>query len=112
MSPCAADHTQNPVATLEWPEDGAIRLSGPLTYATVSHLFDAMESGNGRLLKHVDLSGVTKVDSAGLALLLEWQAESDAAGNTLRMTGAPDSLLRLAELCGAMKLMNLSGYTE
>ena len=63
-------------------------------------------------MNRIDLSGVTKVDSAGLALLLEWQAQSNASNETLTMTGAPASLLRLAKLCGAMKLINLSGNTE
>jgi len=53
--------------------------------------------------KIVDLTAVKEVDSAALAVLLEWQRENCAlAGEektgTLRLTGAPANLVTLAEL--------------
>ena len=87
------------------------RLSGPLTFESVPELHREMEqrlAGVGPITA-IDLSAVTAVDSAGLALLLEWQSRQRRRGRELTMSQAPSSLLRLAELCEAVKLLNLSG---
>jgi phospholipid transport system transporter-binding protein len=60
-------------------------------------------------VEQIDLAGVTTIDSAGLALLLEWQSRAHAAGRELTVRNAPDGLLRLARLCEAVDLLNLSG---
>lgn len=44
----------------------------------------------------VDLSGVTQVDSAGIALLLELQRRASARGATLKLAGAPAQLRRMS----------------
>ena len=96
---------------LETTGDGRASLAGPLTFETVSRLFRALEkSAPGETpQEQIDLAGVTTIDSAGLALLLEWQSRSRAAGRKLTMRNAPDGLLRLARLCEATGLLNLSG---
>jgi phospholipid transport system transporter-binding protein len=89
--------------------DGTARLNGALTFATVSALFRQIERGlpDGESIERIDLAGVTAVDSAGLALLLEWQARM--RGRELVMQNAPHALLRLAHLCEADDLLRLSG---
>jgi len=97
--------------TLERTPDGGIRLGGRLTFGTCSALYRELE----RLGEHetaagpVDLSGVVEVDSAGLALLLEWQARQRRNGRRLALHDAPQSLLSLAQLADAVELLNLSG---
>ena len=52
----------------------------------------------------VDLSGVTNTDSAGLALLLEWQAEyrgHSGNGRLMAIQEPPQALMKIARLCGA-----------
>ena len=44
----------------------------------------------------VDMSGVDKADSAGLALLLEWKAQAAARGATIIYTDIPESLAAIA----------------
>ena len=56
----------------------------------------------------VDLSGVTRADSAGLALLLELAREARAAGRELRCTGVPEQLRRLAGFFGVTDVLALS----
>lgn len=56
----------------------------------------------------LDLSGVTRVDSAGLALLLELARQARARGRELRCTGAPAQLRRLAEFFGISAVLALS----
>lgn len=96
---------------LEIAGDGRASLGGPLTFETVARLFRAMEkSAPGEPPpQQIDLAGVTTIDSAGLALLLEWQSRARAAGRELTVRNAPDGLLRLARLCEALDLLNLSG---
>ena len=96
---------------LESAGGGRASLAGPLTFETVTRLFRALEkSAPGEPPpEHIDLAGVTTIDSAGLALLLEWQSRARAAGRELNVRNAPDGLLRLARLCEATGLLNLSG---
>lgn len=97
--------------TLELTPGGLARLGGLLTFKTCTQLYHAMEKvlHAGNQLEQIDLSGVTEADSAGLALLLEWQA---ITGTSLVVSQAPESLIRLAELCEADNFLNLSGREE
>ena len=100
-----------PDCRLETAGDGRASLTGPLTFETVTRLFRAMEKAapDRPPLEQIDLAGVTGIDSAGLALLLEWQSRSRADGQRLSLCNAPDGLLRLARLCEATDLLNISG---
>lgn len=97
---------------IEVSGDGTARLVGDLTFATVSSLFRQIERGppGEQTIDRIDLAGVTAVDSAGLALLLEWQARR--RGRALAMQNAPHALLRLARLCEADDLLRLSGQEK
>jgi phospholipid transport system transporter-binding protein len=94
--------------------DGAARLSGELTFETVTQLHRDMERRLPETgpIETVDLAGITMADSAGLALMLEWQSRQRNRGRQLTIINAPGSLLRLAKLSEAVKLLNLSGRGE
>ena len=101
----------NDRCTLETAADGAVRLRGALSFESVPGLYREMErrlpaAGPVRV---IDLAGVTTADSAGLALLLEWQSRQRRRGRELTMRNAPSNLLRLAGLCEAVELLNLAG---
>jgi phospholipid transport system transporter-binding protein len=100
--------------TLEWPAGGGARLGGRLTFATCPAVFRELQRRgvDAPVDGPVDLSGVDQADSAGLALLLEWQARQVAAGRRLRIEHVPSSLLRLAELADATDLLDLGGRGE
>ena len=55
----------------------------------------------------VDLKGVTRADSAGLALLLELSREARAAGREMKCLGAPEQLRRLAGFFGVTEVLGL-----
>ncbi len=100
--------------SLEVDATGVARLSGALTFRSVPDLhreqasrFDGAES-----VSTLDLSGVDSVDSAGLALLLEWQAHRPEREGRLRVLNAPGSLISLARLCEADSVLDLSGRGE
>ncbi len=44
----------------------------------------------------IDMAGIERIDSAGLALMLELTRRAKARGQTLRFTNAPRQLLTLA----------------
>ena len=95
-------------------EDGTVRLRGSLSFESVPGLYREMER---RLpaagpVKVIDLADVKTADSAGLALLLEWQSRQRQRGRELTMRDAPENLLRLAGLCEAVDLLNLSGRSS
>lgn len=99
---------------LESRADGTVCLTGALTFESVPQLYREMER---RLpaaapVTTIDLAGITAADSAGLALLLEWQSRQRQRGRDLSMHGAPGNLLRLAGLCEAIELLNISGRDE
>ena len=98
--------------SIEAGGDGSVRLAGDLTFATANRLFREFERelSGGEAIDLIDLAGVTTVDSAGLALLLEWQARR--RGRELAMRNAPNALLRLARLCEADDLLQLSGRED
>jgi len=85
-------------------------LSGELSFAQVPALLARaraeVEAGSGPI--ELDLSGVTRVDSAGLALLLELARAARARGRELRCRNAPEQLRRLAEFFGLAPLLALS----
>ncbi len=97
--------------TLEFGPNSRVQLLGSLTFETCTGLYRAMQShlDRGSHPAEIDLSGIGAVDSAGLALLLEWRSVSNKAGKPLTMNGAPDSLVELARLCGAETRLNLNG---
>lgn len=97
--------------TLKFNPDGQVRLRGTLTFDTCAGLYRTMQSHltTGHLPQDINLSGISKSDSAGLALLLEWQSVCQKAGKPLSVSGAPDSLVELARLCDADKRLKLSG---
>jgi phospholipid transport system transporter-binding protein len=48
----------------------------------------------------VDLSDVTRMDSAGLALLVEWQGQARRLNTTLRFHNIPAGIAAIAEVYG------------
>ncbi|MEN8204824.1 MAG: STAS domain-containing protein [Pseudomonadota bacterium] len=60
--------------------------------------------GNDRL--EVDLRDVTRADSAGLALLVEWLRESEIAGNEIVFVNVPDQLMSIARVCGLDEILS------
>jgi phospholipid transport system transporter-binding protein len=92
-------------------DDGTVHLGGEMNFVSAPGLYQELESrftANGSIL-NIDLAGINHADSSGLALLLEWQAMAHKFDRSLHITNAPASLLRLAKLCEADKLMDISG---
>jgi phospholipid transport system transporter-binding protein len=78
-----------PAPSLTSSGAGLIAVKGPVTFGTAGTL---LASGKtlfaGQPVVTVNLHEVTNVDSAGLALLLEWLREARAEGRTVTFQGS------------------------
>lgn len=85
-------------------------IRGELSFKNVVAALDAARAGmNGAQGPfELDLGGVTRADSAALALLLELSRQARARGRELRCSGAPEQLRRLAGFFGVTDVLALT----
>ena len=79
--------------------DGAYRVAGDLSFATVRDVLRASTqafAASGELA--IDLSQVTNADSAGLALLIEWYRWAVQRNQSMRFIDTPQQLRALAKI--------------
>lgn len=99
------------VPALEATGEGTFELRGPVTFATAGSLLAAGAARfNGQGSVTVNLGKVTRADSAGLALLLEWLRLGRAAGRPVHFTHLPEKLRAIARLSGVETLL-VDGYS-
>lgn len=97
------------VAHCETPDRDTLALSGALTFASAARIYEQAVVALGRGAQtRLDLSGLTRADSAGLACVLALVALASRAGRALRIANLPDSLRALAEVCDARDLLKES----
>lgn len=78
---------------------GRLALSGRLNSAEVAALYRHSQDWRKHGLPQViDLAGVEHADSSALALLLEWRAWAEQAGQPIRFINVPRSLCIMASL--------------
>lgn len=101
VAPANIEIVEQPAAgAAEGAAEGGLALRGALTVDTVPGLWKQSLRlfGAQRKSLSVDLAGVDPVDSAGLALLIAWQARALQSQLTLRYTAVPERLLNLARI--------------
>jgi len=83
---------------LSWSRDGErLKLSGELDQDLLNPLWDKRhEAMQGVML--IDLSEITRVDTAGVALLTHLVAVGKKQGTSVTLYGASDNVLTLAQL--------------
>ncbi len=86
-------------------EGNRLLLDGAVSAETVPSLLGegAAQLANG--VEIVDFAAVTQVDSAALALALEWLREARAAGRTIRFANLPRAMENLARLYAVDELL-------
>lgn len=101
-------HVDVPVAPAVFaqPDRDTLVVSGDLTFATAAHAFAegtrALAAGSQTRL---DLGGVTRADSAGLACVLGLAATASRGGRHLAVTHWPEGLRALAAVCDVEGLL-------
>lgn len=86
----------------------ALRFSGALVRATVPALWRAAHP-QAAGLRRIDIGDVSRLDSAGLALLAALAAGADARGPRVELTGTPPGL---EELRAAYRLDAALGFAS
>ncbi|WIM06965.1 MAG: STAS domain-containing protein [Candidatus Nitricoxidivorans perseverans] len=85
-----------------------LQVIGPMTIALATQLKSAGESAIGAGASVVDLSQVTEVDSASLAILFDWLRMARERGSDLSIDYPPESVRSLAQLYGVADLLPLA----
>jgi phospholipid transport system transporter-binding protein len=87
-------------------------LAGELTFATAStaHAAGCVMAASAHDV-HVDCAGLGNVDSAGLAVLLDWIAMARARGHCIHLQNLPALLLQLAKISGVDGFLQPSPQT-
>lgn len=94
-------------ARIEGGDDGRLSIAGVLSFATVPEAWKRVRS----LLKAstrvtVDLEGVTRADSAGLALLVECVREARRGRKEIEFVNMPEPMLVVARVSGLDRLFS------
>ena len=90
--------------------DGRFELSGDVGFDDAARLLAEGDGAFGRLQNaEVDLARVTRADSAGLALLLEWSISAAAAGRSLSYRNVPSAIASLAGISDIAELLSPPG---
>lgn len=99
-------HHDSHTARLVGEGAGRYRLEGDVSFATVMHLLHESRS----MFEHepnirLDFSGVESIDSAGLALVIEWMREANQGERKLEIRNPPQRLIALARISDVERLL-------
>lgn len=82
------------------------RVAGTLDFDTAREALERVAPGiAAREVGTVDLAGVTRSNSAALALLIEWRALARRAGRDVAFVSVPDGIRQLARVCEVEELL-------
>lgn len=108
-----ADARADTRVALAFPDALTLAMSGELTFATAARGFiegkRALAAGSQTRL---DLGGIVRVDSAGLACVLALAAASSRAGRPLQVMHWPEGLRALAAVCDVQPLLEPVAATD
>ena len=86
---------------------GRFALSGEIGFDAAARLLaEGDRAFTGLPEVEVDLTRVTRADSAGLALLIEWSLAARDAGQVLRYRNVPPSVASLAGISDVSELLS------
>ena len=79
--------------------EGRFAVSGNLEFETATDAYaESMIKFNPFSELEIDLSGIVRADSAGLALLLEWVHWAKGTAREIRFTNIPDQIQSIARI--------------
>ena len=80
-------------------------IEGAVTFDTVPGLISAAEEHIRQGADAIDFASVTELDSAAVALALEWLRQAERANVALRLINLPAAMQTLAKLYGVSELL-------
>jgi Predicted NTP binding protein (contains STAS domain) len=96
---------------MEREESGRLKVLGVLSFDTVPALWKQARSlfnKNESPSLCIDLGGVTRCDSAGLALLIEWTRSARRARKAIVFMNVPEQMLSLARVSSLEDILPLA----
>lgn len=89
-------------------EDDRLVVAGELDFTTVVQLLKDAQPLLGRGTDvRVDLQGVTRSDSAGLALLIEWMRAAQRLSKSIQFLNIPPQMLDIARVSSLDQVLPL-----
>lgn len=86
-----------------------IRVGGELTFSTVKYIQEqSQELFKPMASLSIDFTDVTRSDSAGLALLIDWMRIAKQSNRTILFYNIPQQILAIADASGLDELLPLS----
>jgi phospholipid transport system transporter-binding protein len=95
-------------AQIKKSDDGHLLVIGELSMSTVPALLAQNDLRDSRGDVSVDLKGVERADSAGVALLVEWQRMARQQQQEISFKNIPSQMLAIARLSGVDELLALT----
>jgi len=92
---------------LNTSDDGAWTVEGELTFASVPALQDRTQALFDAPPATLDLAGIERIDSAGIALVVEWARRARGTGASMRLVNVPAGMLALSKTTGLIRLLNI-----
>ena len=80
--------------------------SVPHVINQAKHLF----KGKQGAIMVVDLAGVRRIDSAGLALLVEWLRQAQCKGISIHFENIPSQMRAIVTVCGLEEILPASAF--
>ncbi|MBS1269746.1 MAG: hypothetical protein MAG794_00697 [Gammaproteobacteria bacterium] len=85
-------------------------VEGELTFASVPRIqtrsLERFSSPPGVL----DLAKVERIDSAGIAVVIEWARRAKLAGAAMRLINVPAGMVLLSKTTGLTRILNIDGF--
>ena len=96
-------------ATLETLGKGRFRVVGDLDYETVVTLLELDSSLFDQPAEsiEIDLSGIGRTTSVGLALMLEWLRQAHSKKKTINFSNVPQQMLAMAKISQLDSILQL-----
>ncbi|VAW61038.1 hypothetical protein MNBD_GAMMA09-465 [hydrothermal vent metagenome] len=93
-------------------DNGRVKLVGQMNFDSVASLLNSAQISfdNGDI--EVDLSEVSRFNSASLALLLEWMKKAEQKGVQIKYHSAPEQLMVIAKAYGIAHELPLSNTEQ
>ncbi|MFQ5642141.1 MAG: lipid asymmetry maintenance protein MlaB [Thiogranum sp.] len=95
-------------ADIQQGKDGRLEVSGDLSFDSVTALWQQCRARfQERAALDIDLSGVRRSDSAGVALLVACLRQARQSGKTVRFFNMPEQMLALARVSSLDQVLPL-----
>lgn len=85
------------------------KVEGELTFASVPEVQESSLELFSSPPATLDLAGVERIDSAGIALVIEWARRARLSGAAMHLVNVPAGMTSLARTTGLDRLLNIDG---